>query len=614
MNNIKLSVIIPTYNSAEYIDKCLKSVLTQTLKDIEIIVVDDVSTDNTVEIVEAYKQKDNRIILLKNDENLCPGGARNRGLEIARGEFIGFVDSDDWVESDYFEKMYDSACKYNCDIAVSSMLKHKKYYKKYLAKYTKTIMKSDIQDKIKLCGKQALFYVTNKIYRKSLLTQNKIKFEPKCFYEDIMFSIKSLYYANGVVCCPKALYHYIKNKNSVINSKTNSARKRQDKINANQALQLFCKEKEIILPERHNYYTDCWYNIFIKTRIGIFKQKVLLFGFIPINKRNIDYTFPVDLVYLWVDGNDPTWRTKKQYWQNKLSAETELDAQSTDNGRFIDNEELKYSLRSVEKYAPWINKIFIVTDNQIPKWLDTTNPKIKVAFHQDFIPKENLPLFNSEAIESYLYRISGLSTHFLYANDDCYINNFVNKDFFFDTDGNPIVRLKHQVSKKNIPTSMYTRSILFQQKLIKDKFGKNYPFAPHHNIDAYNAQTFANCIDIFKDKWELTRLHKFREEGSIQRTSVLYYMLAVGAGRLKKYSRVDRFLSPFARLKCIFGKKYCADSTVISMKNKNPYSRLRKYNSALFCTNDGEGITNFDRARIKIFLEETFPEKSQFEK
>ena len=116
----------------------------------------------------------------------------------------------------------------------------------------------------------------------------------------------------------------------------------------------------------------------------------------------------IDLVYLWVNGNDPKWIAKRNACIGKPT-----DKQENCAGRYADSGELKYSLRSVEKYAPWIRKIFIVTDDQVPEWLDTNNPKVRVVDHKEILPKESLPCFNSTLIEHYLDKISGLSEHFL---------------------------------------------------------------------------------------------------------------------------------------------------------------------------------------------------------
>ncbi len=117
----------------------------------------------------------------------------------------------------------------------------------------------------------------------------------------------------------------------------------------------------------------------------------------------------IDLVYLWCDGSDPKWLKKKEYWQQKYGL---VNAEAAYSCRFIQHDELKFSLRSVEMYMPWINHIFIVSDEQVPEWLDTDNPKISIVDHRDIIPEDALPTFNSNAIEACLCNIPGLSEHF----------------------------------------------------------------------------------------------------------------------------------------------------------------------------------------------------------
>lgn len=100
--------------------------------------------------------------------------------------------------------------------------------------------------------------------------------------------------------------------------------------------------------------------------------------------------------------------------------------------RFADNNELKYSLRSIEKFAPWVNNVYIVTNGQVPVWLDLNHPKVKLVTHQDIFPnKSHLPTFSSPAIECNLHRIQGLSKQFIYFNDDIFLTSSVRKEDFF---------------------------------------------------------------------------------------------------------------------------------------------------------------------------------------
>ena len=165
----------------------------------------------------------------------------------------------------------------------------------------------------------------------------------------------------------------------------------------------------------------------------------------------------IDLVYLWVDDTDWEWKRRRNKYIDTFD---EYDEDATDECRFYNNDELKYSLRSVEKNAPWVNKIFIVTDNQIPEWLDTENEKIKIVNHCDIIPEQYLPIFNSNAIESRIPFISGLSEYFLYANDDTFFWNPVEKDFFFK-DNKPIFRRGKYLKKSKVCKRLYGTTIQY---------------------------------------------------------------------------------------------------------------------------------------------------------
>ena len=112
-NDIKISIIVPVYNCAKYIKKCLDSLINQTFKNIEIILVNDGSTDNSEEIIQSYD--DNRIVYIKQ-KNQGPSAARNLGIDLAKGEYIGFVDSDDWIDADYYEKLYNAIAANNAII------------------------------------------------------------------------------------------------------------------------------------------------------------------------------------------------------------------------------------------------------------------------------------------------------------------------------------------------------------------------------------------------------------------------------------------------------------------------------------------------------------------
>lgn len=331
-----------------------------------------------------------------------------------------------------------------------------------------------------------------------------------------------------------------------------------------------------------------------------------------MNKDLID--FPIDLVYLWVDGSDVEWQKEKQFWRTKEGA---LDVQSDNVGRYFDNNELKYSLRSAEKYAPWIRKIFIVTNGQIPNWLNINHPKIQLVFHKDIMPEKYLPTFNSCAIECFLSDIPNLSEHFLYANDDTFFNYPVEKSFFFDKKGLPYIRVKNIKKKRNLllSDSMYTRRIGIVQQKIKDKFGFELRYFPHHNIDAYLKSEFIECKQEFSKEFEETIKNRFRKESDIERFLISLYQGVKNRKNIKIIHRYDKNLSFLTRIVNMILSKPQADSKAFNLGglNKNLEKRMKRYNPKLFCINDGDGVTDEERANVALFLEKLFPEKSSFE-
>lgn len=314
--------------------------------------------------------------------------------------------------------------------------------------------------------------------------------------------------------------------------------------------------------------------------------------------------YPVDIVYLWCDSSDNVWRDKKN---NELKKSGKLlDKDSTNECRFVQNDELKYSLRSLEKFAPWINNIFIVTDNQIPKWLDTSNPKIHIVDHSKILPADCLPTFNSSAIETAIHKIPGLSEHFLYANDDMFFGNFVTKDFFFNSNGLPIFRFagKRIVNKKY--KHLYGYMISQAYNFIKNKFGDTVPYFPHHNIDAYRKSDMEKCYKDFYDGFKKTADQKFREPDCIQRSIFGYYAIAINHGEYKVINNFQTMLN-----KIFF--RTPPDSMMIKLKTRK-IKLIGKLKPYLFCLNDSLGTNNEDREAMKCFLEEKFPTPSSFEK
>ena len=132
----------------------------------------------------------------------------------------------------------------------------------------------------------------------------------------------------------------------------------------------------------------------------------------------------IDAVVTWVDGNDPVWQEER----NKYNPNKQQDGSAN---RYRDWDLLKYWFRGIEKFAPWFNKIYFVTWGHLPTWLDISNPKIRIVKHSDYISQEYLPTFSSRTIEMNVHRISGLSEHFVYFNDDMFLIKPVKASHFF---------------------------------------------------------------------------------------------------------------------------------------------------------------------------------------
>lgn len=279
----KLSIIVPVYNVEKYLPKCLESLIKQTLKDIEIICVNDGSMDNSLAILKEFASKDSRIRIIDN-QHQGVAKTRNTGIEQSTGEYIGFVDSDDYIDIDFFEKLYNSATKSNSDIAIASILKHKNFFNIYNAKYTKEETAITIQDKIKLCEdkKHFFFYAWNKIYHSGFIKENNIKFSEGQIYEDVMFAIKALYYSNKIISVYGTKYHYIEHENSLTKYKDKTGGKEQDLVKAYSELQEFCNSKNIEIPERLNYYTKENFGFILNLYKGKYQSKIQLFNIFTI--------------------------------------------------------------------------------------------------------------------------------------------------------------------------------------------------------------------------------------------------------------------------------------------------------------------------------------------
>lgn len=212
-SGIKVSIIVPVYNVATYLPECLNSLINQTLKDIEIICIDDKSTDGSIEILKEYEKKDVRIKVVYNEENKSTGTARNIGIEKASGEYLGFVDGDDFVSADYFENLYENAKKHNAEISATSNVLF--YYDENNTPELETGLSvksrlSTIKEKNDSLAKTVVSW--NKIYKKDFIEKNNIYYGNNSYAEDMLFSIICYFFAPYIVISHKSIYYYRKDR------------------------------------------------------------------------------------------------------------------------------------------------------------------------------------------------------------------------------------------------------------------------------------------------------------------------------------------------------------------------------------------------------------------
>ena len=335
----------------------------------------------------------------------------------------------------------------------------------------------------------------------------------------------------------------------------------------------------------------------------------------------------IDFVIYWVDGSDINWQKKKAQYKSIPYKHDEI--------RYRDWGILKYWFRSVEKHAPWVHKIYFVTDNQCPVWLNKYHPKIELVNHTDFIPQKFLPTFQSHTIELNIHRIKGLSEYFVLFNDDMYINNFITSDYYFHDklpcDGtyehifsgrgydkvdnwgiNIIDYVNTQIINANFARNNVTNS--YKEGWYGSYLGWKYQFQSYmlklfrraefqHFYTPHNEKSFLKSV--YKDAWEnepkllAESCTKFRENMNLSCYFIRYWQLA----RNKFYPR--NILKERTVYKL---QKHCLQELE---------SLLFNHSIKSLCINDTSSCTNQDFIELKPkvieLLEHKFPYKSSYE-
>lgn len=328
----------------------------------------------------------------------------------------------------------------------------------------------------------------------------------------------------------------------------------------------------------------------------------------------------IDFVVTWVNMDDPQW----QEVFSKYSSAKGNSKNGVSKARFRDYGFLKYWFRGVEKFAPWVRKIHFVTCGQKPEWLDENNPKIHLVNHKDFIPEEFLPTYNSVVIERYMYRIPGLSEHFVYFNDDFFIINSIGTDRFF-RDGLPCdiaafkydlpwsqwyVRIRNNArvinqffSKKDVMARWHDKWFdkSYGGKAIWNYllyfYGKFITLRTPHNAQPYLKSTFEKVWGAVGDELTKTSANRFR--ALTDYTPELFRMWQICEGNFEPYNTYKNTK--------MFPLRVKAGKAVKAIRNQS-YS--------LICLNDNAGVRNYEKVRDSLddAFRSILPDKSSFEK
>lgn len=296
---MKVSVIIPVYNTQKYLEKCLNSLLSQSLRDIEIICIDDGSTDNSLDILNKFAQNDKRIKVL-TQKNKGQSVARNVGIRVAKGEYIGFIDSDDWADENMFEKLYKNANKYDSDISMCSISVYDEKTGEYSTKdpyLTLDLFPSSFENRAfnYIDTLDFIFRICvtpwNKIYRREFLIEKNLFFIEGLNFEDNVFNLQTFVEAEKVSLIKEPLVVYRRaSETSYTFSKTgNREHKKLDFFKIFEIEEKYLKEKEIY-EQLEDYFTET-------------KKNTLLYWYKKVSDEQVKIEYRARLVSLYPDIN-----------------------------------------------------------------------------------------------------------------------------------------------------------------------------------------------------------------------------------------------------------------------------------------------------------------------
>ncbi|WP_213495806.1 stealth family protein [Lactococcus formosensis] len=334
-------------------------------------------------------------------------------------------------------------------------------------------------------------------------------------------------------------------------------------------------------------------------------------------------TDKIDFVITYLDGADPEWIKERNYYREKTQG---ITSHENSDSRYRNMDNFHYLLRSIEKFAPWVNKIHIVTWGHIPECLNENHPKINVVKHSDFIPKEYLPTFNSNVLDLNLDRIPGLTEQFVYINDDVFFNSPTQPTDFFEN-GLPKLQLMHApfmptdaifsnntlaLNKVVDATSLFTKKMLSMKNgvfaalsnlyllPILKYYGKFIGFREDHLSMPLTKSSYKAVREKLPEYFDYVGRSKFRNSLNIQ---------AVNVWLMMDYARATNEFVPMNSFK--FGR-------LVNLGTDVDFKKLFQSKYKILCLEDGDFVSEEDFPSIvqkmNAELEGQLPVKSSFEK
>lgn len=359
-------------------------------------------------------------------------------------------------------------------------------------------------------------------------------------------------------------------------------------------------EDYFMAPKANMISRKVWKRSFKDAGIPTLTKQCYLSDIIGTN-LDYDIQFDIDYVFTWVNDQDENWR--KLYNSHKPGSTSDSNSLS----RFYNRDELKYSLRAIDMYAPWVRRIHIVSNCKPPLWLNIDHPKVNWVYHEQIFSPEILPTFSSHAIESRLHKISGLSNHFIYSNDDFMLSRPTHKTDFFEPNGLCKIRFEPYGNVNgdiNINEQDYLNAARNCQKLIEIDFNISPTQLHCHAPQALRKDILEEMELKYQKEFSLTASSKFRSIADIAVTGFLFHHYTYVTGRgIKDYTKtmlIQQNHNFSSRYKMLLDQKDILD------KNKRYLS---------FCINDGADSHLNDKwnKQTSHFLDAYFSCPSSFE-